>query len=355
MFRFLTGNLLEADAEAIVNTVNTVGVMGKGIALMFKDRFPENFKAYSSACREGEIRIGEVFVTTLSEIGGPKWIINFPTKKHWRNPTQLEWVQKGLVSLKAWIREHEAQSIAIPPLGCGNGGLDWSVVRPLIESELADLSDVEIQIFEPTSKYQNISKKTGVTKLTIPRAMIAEMVRRYEISMLDCSFLEIQKMAWFLERETQWRQLKNVLDFRFIANRYGPYSNRLEQLLNQMDGSYIHSDKRVTDATPFDTIRFDYSYKDEIQQFLKDAPNCPYLDVVEEVHKLIDGFQTPDSLEALATVDWLMTQQDILPNLESIKRAIHNWPSGKQHAERKEQLFDDRLLEMVIERLVQRE
>ena len=147
------GNLLDARVEALVNTVNTVGVMGKGIALMFKERFPENYKAYATACAAGTVRVGEMFVTAGVELDGPRWIINFPTKQHWRHPSRLEWVRDGLVALKAVIREKQIQSLAIPPLGCGNGGLVWAEVRPLIETTLNDLSGVEVMIFEPVEKY----------------------------------------------------------------------------------------------------------------------------------------------------------------------------------------------------------
>jgi len=147
MLRFTQGNLLDAQVEALVNAVNTVGVMGKDIALMFKERFPENFKAYASACRAGEVRTGTMFVTgTGSE--APRWIINFPTKEDWRHPSKLEWVYDGLVALKETIREKNIKSIAIPALGCGNGGLEWTSVRPLIEGAFGDLDNVEVVVFE---------------------------------------------------------------------------------------------------------------------------------------------------------------------------------------------------------------
>src|SRR5204863_761671 len=152
MLRFTKGNLLDAHVEAVVNTVNTVGVMGKGIALMFKERFPENFKSYAAACKAKAVRVGEMFVTAGVELDGPRWIINFPTKQQWFQPTKLEWVRSGLVALKAVIREKRIESIALPPLGCGNGGLDWGVVRPIIENALADLKDVEVGVYEPTAK-----------------------------------------------------------------------------------------------------------------------------------------------------------------------------------------------------------
>jgi O-acetyl-ADP-ribose deacetylase (regulator of RNase III) len=152
MIHFTQGNLLEAPVEALVNTVNTVGVMGKGIALAFKKRFPENTDAYEIACKAGEVRVGSMFITARVELGGPRWIINFPTKQHWRNPTKFEWVETGLLALRDEIVRKEIRSLAVPALGCGNGGLDWSLVRPLIEEVLGTMADVDVVVFEPNSK-----------------------------------------------------------------------------------------------------------------------------------------------------------------------------------------------------------
>ena len=144
MMRFTKGNLLDADVEAVINTVNTVGVMGKVIALMFKERFPDNFKLYAAACKAKEVKTGRMFVTAATELAGPRWIINFPTKEHWRSRTKVEWIEEGLKDLQAVIEEKEIRSIAVPPLGCGNGGLEWPVVRAIIEKALGDLDDVEV-------------------------------------------------------------------------------------------------------------------------------------------------------------------------------------------------------------------
>ena len=191
MVTYTQGNLLEADVDAVVNTVNTVGIMGKGIALMFKEQFPRNFEAYARACDEGEVRTGKMFVTENKELFGPRWIINFPTKTHWRVKTKIEWVEDGLKDLVRVIREKGINSIAIPPLGCGNGGLDWRDVRPLIESALAELEGVNAIVYEPTSKYQNVAKRTGVEKLTPARALVAEMVRRYSLLGIELSLIHI--------------------------------------------------------------------------------------------------------------------------------------------------------------------
>lgn len=148
MIRFTQGNLLEARTEALVNAVNTVGVMGKGIALMFKQRFNENFCLYSAACKANEVQTGKMFVTPVYELDGPRWIVNFPTKQHWRAKSRMEWVVDGLQDLRRFLVEQQINSIAIPPLGAGNGGLKWAEVREQIERALGDLN-VDILVFEP--------------------------------------------------------------------------------------------------------------------------------------------------------------------------------------------------------------
>jgi len=152
------GSLLQAPAEALVNTVNTVGVMGKGIALMFKQSFPANFHAYEEACKRKEVRVGRMFITETDASGVPRYIVNFPTKQHWRNPSRLEWIVEGLQDLRCVIEDKKISSIALPPLGCGNGGLDWAVVRPEIEKALGSLHSVHIDIFEPAEQRQNIAR-----------------------------------------------------------------------------------------------------------------------------------------------------------------------------------------------------
>src|SRR5690606_38953417 len=267
MITFTQGNLLEARAEALVNTVNTVGVMGKGIALMFKERFADNFRRYAAACKAKEVRTGKMFVTEVNELDGPRWIVNFPTKQHWRGDSKIEWITEGLRDLRRFLIENKIKSIAIPPLGAGNGGLDWAEVRSQIEEALAGL-DTEILVFEPTQKYQNVAKRTGVEKLTPARALIAELVRRYWVRGMECSLLEIQKLAWFLERSIGRTGL-TPLDLRFVPHKYGPYADRLRHLLEGLDGSYLHCDKRIGDADPLDVIWFDDGRKTFVQTYLK--------------------------------------------------------------------------------------
>ncbi len=352
MISYTQGNLLEADVDAVVNTVNTVGVMGKGIALMFKERYPSNYKAYKAACKSGEVTVGQMFITASDELEGARWIVNFPTKQDWRNPTNPEWVKEGLVALKKWIEVNQIRAIALPPLGCGNGGLHWPTVREWIEEELSDLSDTQVIVYEPTEKYQNVAKKQGVMKLTPARAMISELIRRYAVLGIECTILEVQKMAWFLERFVEHYRLPNVLDLQFQANRYGPYADRLTHLLNALDGSYLTCDKRLADASPFDGIRFKESEGQKVDLCLKtDAKE--YQQAFEQLLQFIDGFQSPLGMEALATVDWLIAKEGCQANLEAIKQGITQWPADQKAAERKTRIFSDKLLQSSIDRLQQ--
>ncbi len=350
MISYTQGNLLSAQADAIVNTVNTVGVMGKGIALMFKEAFPDNFRAYQAACKRGDVRIGKIFVHQRSELIGPKWIINFPTKDHWRNDSKIEWIVDGLRDLRDFIERENIRSIAIPPLGAGNGKLDWRLVKNAIENELSTLDGINITVFEPTAKYQNVSKREGVEKLTPARALIAELVRHYSILGLDCTLLEIQKLAYFMERKLELSNLTNPLSLEFKADRFGPYAPRLTHLLNSLDGSYLHCEKRLADAGPLDTIWFDNEKRSKILAYLSTEEIKPLRPALNTTIRFIDGYQSPLGMELLATVDWLL-KHGCEPKLHAIKAALSEWPGGKKAAERKLRIFDDRLLSLAIEKV----
>ncbi len=150
MIEHVTGNLLEAEAEAFVNTVNTVGVMGKGIALQFRQAFPENYTVYRAACERGEVQPGRMLVVPTGQMGNPRYIINFPTKRHWKGKSRMEDIESGLPALVAAVQEYGMHSLAVPPLGCGNGGLDWNAVRPRIEAAFTALPDVHVLLYAPT-------------------------------------------------------------------------------------------------------------------------------------------------------------------------------------------------------------
>ncbi|MFG1497890.1 macro domain-containing protein [Saccharospirillum sp. HFRX-1] len=350
MITYTKGNLLEAEVEALVNTVNTVGVMGKGIALMFKDRFPANTDAYSKACKAGEVVTGKMFATSTGELMGPRWIINFPTKQHWRTKSKMSWIIDGLNDLRQVIQANNIRSIALPPLGAGNGGLNWSEVKPHIEQALSDLDGVEIIVYEPTEKYQNVAKPKGVEKLTPARALIAELVRRYWVLGMECSLVEIQKLAWFLERAIESEGLENPLRLDFQANRYGPYADRLRHLIDKLDGSYLKCNKRISDCDAFDTIWFNDSKRDTLALYLKtEAKN--YLPALDKATHLIDGFESPFGMELLATVDWLLVRTDTKAEPDSVMMGISQWPSDSSAAQRKLKIFDKRSVGLALDRL----
>jgi O-acetyl-ADP-ribose deacetylase (regulator of RNase III) len=351
MMKFLKGNLLEAPTEALVNTVNTVGVMGKGIALMFKEAFPDNFRAYEDAVKRKEVRIGHMFVTENRTLDGPKWLINFPTKKHWRQPSRLQWIVEGLEDLGRVVEQKGIRSMALPPLGCGNGGLNWSEVRPEIERVLGELHDVDIWVFEPTPEYQNVAKRTGIMKLTPARALVAEIIRRYWVLGIECTYLEVQKLCWFLERTIHELALDDPLDLRFVADRYGPYSDRLRHLLNGLDGSYLHCDKRLSDAGPSDTIWFDEEKRPFLDLYLKQENSGPLRAILDRTAERIDGFESPLGMELLSTVDWLIEREHCARNVPAIREALAHWPAGPAAAERKQKLFNDRLIRLALDRL----
>lgn len=352
MIRFTQGNLLESGAEALVNTVNTVGVMGKGIALMFKEAFPENFVAYEKACKAGAVSVGRMFVTERRQLIGPRWIINFPTKKHWRQPSRIEWVTDGLEDLTRVIAENNIRSIALPPLGSGNGGLDWADVRPRIERAFGSLPNVDVLVYEPTTKYQNVEKRAGVEALTPARALIAELVRRYWILGIECTLLEVQKLAYFLERYVEALKLPNSLDLRFEANKFGPFAPRLTHLLDRLDGSYLHCEKRLADAGPLDAIWFEDSKRETVSAYLSSTDAKAYQPALDATTKLIDGFESPIGMELLATVDWLVLRENINPNVGDIRQGLARWcAGGAKAAERKQRLFGDRLIELALQRL----
>lgn len=351
MIQYTRGNLLDSKADALINTVNEVGVMGKGIALQFREAFPENSRAYVEEARAGRIRVGMVFAVRVSQLDGPRWIINFPTKKHWRNPSQIKWIREGLQDLKRTILELDIRSIALPPLGCGNGGLEWRRIRREIEEIFDELPEVIITVYQPTTEYYGPARRNHARNLTPARALIIELVRRYSVLGISCTILEIQKLAWFLSRFIASEALPDPLHLTYKASKYGPYADQLRHLLDGLDGSYLHCEKRLADASPFDAIWFDESRKAELATYLRSGQMEPYLPTLERTTALIDGFESPLGMELLGTVDWLISERGTTNEVHQIRAAIQDWPGGRSASMRKTSLFDDRLLELALHQL----
>lgn len=201
LITFKKGNLLEDPAEALVNTVNTVGVMGKGMALQFKQAFPDVYKQYEKDCKADKVHIGKMHVVSVEGIVNPKYIINFPTKKHWRNPSQLQYIESGLEDLIYSLHKLNIHSVAIPPLGCGNGGLDWLIVREKIISAFED-QQIHVSIYEPAGSppVSQTIVRTKQPNMTKGRALLLSLMDNYAIPGYRLSLLEVQKLAYFLKK-----------------------------------------------------------------------------------------------------------------------------------------------------------
>lgn len=323
MINYLTGNILDSTAQALVNTVNTVGVMGKGIALQFKNQFPNNYKIYRETCDNNELKIGELLITEEeSLLSGKKIIVNFPTKKHWRYPSEYEYIEKGLDALVNVIQEKKIESIAIPPLGSGNGGLDWSVVRELIESKLQGL-DCKIFIYEPTNAIKETLKKERV-KLTPARAMMLsvlyDLVRNGEF----VSEFAAEKVAYFLQRFGAKEAFK--LDFK--PNFYGPYSGKVRHVLYHLNGSYVmgYSSK---DKKPFEELSLIMDAEKEIKTFLELPENQVYNEIVKRTKKFLSGYYSPFGLELLSTIDFIKSEKG-KEKEEEILNELENWSDRKR-------------------------
>lgn len=295
------GNLLAADCEALVNTVNTVGVMGKGIALQFKQAFPDNFKAYARACRAGEVQIGRTLVFATGRLEGPRYIINFPTKRHWRQRSHLADIKAGLDDLVRQVKTLEIRSLAIPPLGCGNGGLEWSEVRPLIEAAFANFPDVRAVIYAPDGGPAAASMPVATTKpnMTAARAMFVRLLELYRAMDYQLTLLEVQKLVYFLQ------EAGATLRLQFVKAPYGPYAENLNHALQRMEGHFIRGyGARSHDAQ----IALLPQALEEAQAALAGLPDAERH--LNRVAELIRGFETPYGMEMLASVHWVAAHED---------------------------------------------
>ena len=317
------GDLLrQDDVDAIVNTVNCVGVMGKGIALQFKNKWPENFRAYEAACKDQQVRLGRMFVFDSGGLVKPNYIINFPTKDHWRGKSRIEFIRDGLVDLVAQVKRLRIRSIAIPPLGCGNGGLDWNEVRPLIERAFVGLPEVEVRLFAPSGAPdpKGMEVRTQRPRMTPGRAAILKVLDTYRALEYGLSRIEVQKLAYFLQEAGENLKLK------FVKHQYGPYSEELRHALNRMDGHFIRG---LGDGVVEAEIEPVEDALKEADQFLAESGHAALAQRIERVAHLIDGFQSPYGMELLATVHWVARHENNVGSAESAIKAVHAWNNRK--------------------------
>ena len=319
MINYTKGNIIKADVEALVNTVNTVGVMGKGIALAFKKAFPENYKIYRKLCEEKQFNIGDVLVTNTGQIR-PKFIVNFPTKKHWKSRSKIEFIETGMKELVKEIKRNKINSIAIPPLGCGNGGLNWNDVKSIILKELEEVDkDIEVIIYEPGFNNQEIRPNKQIT-LTPARAMLLTSLRNYQVLGYSINLLVIQKIAYFLQR------FGESLNLQYEKGHYGPYSHKLQHLAKYLNGYFLNFRHEATKpSTPVYLSNFE-----KVESYIKANLSIEQNKRLNQVQKLIEGFESPYGLELLATVDYI-SQQEVIGDTNEINKKIENWTHRKKN------------------------
>jgi O-acetyl-ADP-ribose deacetylase (regulator of RNase III) len=322
-----TGNLLKEDVDALVNTVNTQGIMGKGIALQFKKAWPEMFKSYEAACKRGEVTLGRMHVWETGSLAGPRYIINFPTKGHWRSRSKIADIEAGLNDLTQVIRERGITSIAIPPLGCGNGGLDWREVEPRMLRSLKPLADtVEIRIFPPAGAPSAAEQPShGPTPaLTPARAALLALMREYErVTFEPPTLVEVQKLAYFLQANGE------ALGLAFKPALYGPYADDLRKSLRNMEGHFIvgfgDGSLPISKAEP---IRVKPEIYDGLDEYISSHPETGTR--INSVLGEIEGFESTYGLELLATVHWIMTHDaSAMASSGAAHEGVHRWSHRK--------------------------
>jgi len=325
MIELKQGDILRADAEALVNTVNCVGVMGRGIALQFKKAFPDNyFKEYRDACDSKELQPGKMLVHNLNRLHNPRYVIDFPTKRHWKGKSRMEDIEAGLLALVNEIRNREIHSIAIPPLGCGLGGLRWVEVHARIEKAFQNFTDVQVLLYEPKgappAKKMVHDQKTP--RLTVGRAALIVLMRRYLAVVMDpfVTLLEIHKLMYFMQEAGEGLKL------RYDKGSYGPYAQNLRHVLNIMEGYFITGYGDAED-NPKRQINLIQDILPQAESFLADHHETS--NHLKKVVELISGFETPYGMELLSTVHWVANRE----GADNVDRAVsktYDWNSRKR-------------------------
>ena len=323
MIKYVTGDLLAAECEALVNSVNCVGVMGRGVALAFKRRFPANFKAYKAACDWGELEPGRMFVFETDELM-PRYVINFPTKRHWRGPSRLGDIEFGLSALVTEIERRGIRSIALPPLGCGLGRLDWKDVKPRIHGALAGLSNLDTLVFEPHSSPapEGVLPEIKRPPMTAGRAALLGLMRRYLTGLAEpfVTLLEVHKLLYFMQEAGE------PLRLRYVKGPYGPYAENLRHVLRALEGHYLTGGGSEGDRTDQPLHLIPGAIR-EAEAFLDRDPAARSR--FDRVVELVAGFESPSGLELLATVHWVIDEIGS-DNVPDVIRATYDWSHHKK-------------------------
>ena len=317
------GSLLDADTEAIVNTVNCVGVMGKGIALQIRQAYPEVYEEYVRACRAGLVKPGKMLITPTGKLVGPRFIIHFPTKRHWKGRSKIGDIEAGLQALVRDIAERGIKSVAVPPLGCGSGGLEWRQVRPLIEAAFADAT-ARVVLYAPGYALDaaKMPVRTERPSMTRARALFLKLLGLYGELGYDSTSLEAQKLAYFLQQSGE------PLKLNFVRATYGPYAENLNHLVRRLDGHYLRGfgDRTRGRLAP---LTLEPGALEAASSFLDGDPEAT--GHLRRLADLIHGFETPYGMELLSTVHWLLAEDPLRSSdTESLTGAVAAWSDRKR-------------------------
>ena len=327
MIEYKTGDIFANDAQAIVNTVNCVGVMGRGLALQYKNKYPQNFKEYAKACKEEIVVPGKMFVHQTGQLTNPKYIINFPTKRHWRANSKIEDIQSGLDDLTKVINKLNIKSISIPPLGSGLGGLNWQTVKQQIEKKLSNI-DCKVVVFEPLEQKIEKTITQKVPNMTAGRAALVELMDRYLKGLMSpfVSLLEVHKLMYFMQEAGEPLRLK------YEKAHYGPYADNLRHVMNTIEGHMVVGYEDGGDS-PTKQLKIVKGSVEKARSFLKYKNDTQQN--FKKVANLVDGFETPFGLELLATVHWVVKYENT-SNLDDVVEKIYNWNERKKQFSKKQ-------------------
>jgi len=324
MIKLTRGDILKADAEALVNTVNCVGVMGRGIALQFRKAFPECFNAYKEACDRRELHPGIMHVCDLGRLENPRLVVNFPTKRHWKGKSRLEDIEAGLDALADLVRRRHIRSIAVPPLGCGLGGLHWADVLALIERVFANMGDVNVLVYEPKGApaAEAMAKGNKAPSMTVGRAALLGLMSRYLGALMDpfVTLLEIHKLMYFMQGAGE------KLRLQYEKGMYGPYAANLRHVLTHIEGHFISGYGDAEDA-PDKQIELKVQAADQAERFLQ--AHADTLARFDRVVDLIRGFETPYGMELLSTVHWVASREGA-SNADEAAARTYAWNDRKR-------------------------
>jgi O-acetyl-ADP-ribose deacetylase (regulator of RNase III) len=336
------GNLFESNAEAIVNTVNCVGIMGKGVALEFKKRWPDNYAEYKKLCQEKKIRPGHVFVfdtcdDLFKEENVPhRYLINFPTKDHWRSKSKFSYIDDGLDDFIIQLQKLNIKTVALPPLGCGNGGLDWTEVKMLLEEKLSFVDDIDFYIYGPKEDI-SIPEHESIpsSEMTKARAILVKTISELELYFGGyLTRISLQKIVYFLQ----------VMGFdygmSFSRNTHGPYSEELHEAFKAMDKqgfivNYISDEPRI--KVPAGALADAFA-------FLETNGSTQDNNKVQKLSLLIEGYESPFGMELLSSVHYLVEHEN-LTGIDQIIDAVKSWNDHKNNQ------FSDDAIKVAHQRL----